>query len=521
MSPEEISRQYDLLLDTLCADVTDVDLLYQINHVSDDFFRRLALSIWHRMGVTPSMACLEAYGRLYTDGFSLPPSLDAAAFSQAIAQAPALAALPPLPYLESLIALDANQAADAFDLDALLQRGGDLSAAYTPLSLSFLSQCAAFSRSLAELLQDPCPADVLQEILCYWDRLSSRCIDAGADPLGLYQLRQISTAMDTMEDADEARISQILSGTADDAQLAESRRLDARNQQEMARAAAEQQAAAAPTLEELLDQLHSLCGMELVKKEVQQQMARVRMQKLRQERGKRQDPVSLHMAFLGNPGTGKTTVARLMGQLYHAMGVLSRGQLVEVDRSGLVAEYIGHTEKKTQSAINRAMGGVLFVDEAYALAGRGDSDFGREAIEVLLKNMEDRREDLMVIVAGYPTEMKAFLRSNPGLESRFKTVVHFDDYTGPELLEIFRSFCEKNDYILTPQADAFALDYFQTLYARRSANFGNARDVRNFYEWALDAKALREFTVRAEDCNDEISLEDVTAAAAAAAERSL
>ena len=202
--------------------------------------------------------------------------------------------------------------------------------------------------------------------------------------------------------------------------------------------------------------------------------------------------MSLHLVFMGNPGTGKTTVARLLAKLYHAIGVLSKGQLVEVDRSGLVAGFVGQTALKTGQVIQKALGGVLFIDEAYALVSADSpNDFGREAIETLLKGMEDHRADLIVIVAGYTELMEQFIHSNPGLESRFNKYFLFEDYDGPQLMEIFCSMCEKNGYTLDGQTRAFAADTFRALYQQRDENFGNARDVRNLFERAVARQADR------------------------------
>ena len=185
-------------------------------------------------------------------------------------------------------------------------------------------------------------------------------------------------------------------------------------------------------------------------------------------------------------------MARLLAKLYHAIGVLSRGQLVEVDRSGLVAGFVGQTALKTQEVIDKAIGGVLFIDEAYALTSHnGQNDFGQEAVEVLLKNMEDHREDLIVIVAGYTELMGEFIHSNPGLESRFNKYFYFSDYNGEEMLAIFRSMCEKNGYRLDEAAGAYAKEVLDELYACRDENFGNARDVRNFFERSVSAQSDR------------------------------
>ena len=237
-----------------------------------------------------------------------------------------------------------------------------------------------------------------------------------------------------------------------------------------------------PDFDELMAQLESLVGLDDVKKDVKNLINLVKVRRLRQENGLPVPPMSLHMVFMGNPGTGKTTVARLISGLYASIGVLSKGQLVEVDRSGLVAGYVGQTALKTQEVIKSALGGVLFIDEAYSLSSGGDNDFGREAIETILKAMEDHRDDLIVVVAGYTGPMEQFLNSNPGLESRFNKYFFFPDYTGEQLLAIFKMQCRKNSYTLTPEAEKTAEELFTQLYEQRGANFGNGRDVRNCFE---------------------------------------
>jgi SpoVK/Ycf46/Vps4 family AAA+-type ATPase len=205
---------------------------------------------------------------------------------------------------------------------------------------------------------------------------------------------------------------------------------------------------------------------------------------LREENKLPNPPLSLHMVFTGNPGTGKTTVARILSELYCAIGVLSKGQLVEVDRSGLVAGFVGQTAIKTSEVVEKALGGILFIDEAYALApdlGTG-SDFGREAIETLLKLMEDNRDDLIVIVAGYSEPMERFISANPGLESRFNRYFEFEDYDSNQLGEIFTLMCLKSEYVLTDEAKTFADEHFKFIYENRDENFGNARHIRNFFE---------------------------------------
>ena len=237
-----------------------------------------------------------------------------------------------------------------------------------------------------------------------------------------------------------------------------------------------------PDLDTLMEQLNSLIGLEDVKKDIKSLMNLMKVRKLREENNLPVTPMSLHMVFLGNPGTGKTTIARLVSGLYAAIGVLSKGQLVEVDRSGLVAGYVGQTALKTQEVIKSAIGGVLFIDEAYSLSSGGENDFGREAIETILKAMEDHRDDLIVIVAGYTDPMEKFLNSNPGLESRFNKYFFFPDYNGEELMKIFELQLDKNSYELTEESRKEAQDIFNRMYEERTRNFGNGRDVRNFFE---------------------------------------
>ena len=266
----------------------------------------------------------------------------------------------------------------------------------------------------------------------------------------------------------------------------------ARKQAAQEGAEAEEKPLPPPNLDEVLAELDALCGLEQVKKDVKSLINLVKVRKLRQENGLPVPPMSLHLVFLGNPGTGKTTVARLLAKIYHAIGVLSKGQLVEVDRSGLVAGFVGQTAIKTQEAVQKAIGGVLFIDEAYALVNQENAnDFGREAIEVLLKNMEDHREDLIVIVAGYTGLMEKFIHANPGLESRFNKYFFFEDYDGEQLMEIFRSVCRKNGYTLSQEAEDWAREDFRDLYDCRDENFGNARDVRNLFEKAVARQSDR------------------------------
>lgn len=245
------------------------------------------------------------------------------------------------------------------------------------------------------------------------------------------------------------------------------------------------------SLEEYLDELNKLVGLEQVKKDVNSLINVVRIRKLREERGITQPPMSLHLVFSGNPGTGKTTVARLLSKIYHEIGLLSKGHLIETDRSGLVGGYVGQTAIKTKGVIDEAMGGILFIDEAYSLASTSENDYGREAIDTILKAMEDNRDDFIVIVAGYPALMDRFLHSNPGLESRFNKFIYFDDYTSEELYDIFMLLCEDANLVLDEAADDYAKQYFSKMYEHKSSNFANGRAVRNFFEEVITAQANR------------------------------
>ncbi len=214
------------------------------------------------------------------------------------------------------------------------------------------------------------------------------------------------------------------------------------------------------------------------------------MKNIRDSRGLKTASISKHLVFLGNPGTGKTTVARLLSKIYKQLGVLETGQLVEVDRAGLVAGYVGQTALKTKEKIDEAMGGILFIDEAYTLA-KGGSDFGQEAIDTILKAMEDYRENFVVIVAGYPEPMEQFLGSNPGLKSRFNKNIMFEDYTEDELLCIFHAFCAPYNMKLSDDAEDAVKQYLHWLVSHKSEDFANGREMRNLFEMSLSSQANR------------------------------
>ncbi len=246
------------------------------------------------------------------------------------------------------------------------------------------------------------------------------------------------------------------------------------------------------TLEDLLAELNELTGLDEVKKEIKTMINLLKVKKLREERGMKQPEMSLHMVFSGNPGTGKTTVARLLAKIYKCLKVLPKGHLVEVDRSGLVDGYVGQTAIKTKGVVESALGGVLFIDEAYTLtAGKDGKDFGQEAVDTILKMMEDNRDNLIVIVAGYTDLMKEFVDSNPGLRSRFNKYIFFNDYSGEQLYNIFLSMCKKQEYEPNEAGKKYAKEYLADKSDNRDENFANAREVRNYIERAIARQASR------------------------------
>lgn len=245
------------------------------------------------------------------------------------------------------------------------------------------------------------------------------------------------------------------------------------------------------SLEEALKKLNNLIGLNSVKKQINDWVEQIKVFNMRRENGLSIPPMSYHLIFTGNPGTGKTTVARIIAQIYCALGITKTANFVETDRADLVAGYVGQTAIKTKEVLNKAKDGVLFIDEAYTLANKGENDFGQESIDTLLKVMEDSRENLVVIAAGYDNLMEGFINSNPGLKSRFKTIIKFDDYSPEELFEIFINFCNQEEYILDDEASKLIKKIIFNMYNNRNEKFGNGREVRNLFENIVTLQSRR------------------------------
>jgi AAA+ superfamily predicted ATPase len=322
------------------------------------------------------------------------------------------------------------------------------------------------------------------------------------------------TDADTNEPDIPITITLNFDGTPDDDKVNWSGDYDIADDDNATATVTKQESASEQKMNELLGELDTLVGLENVKNDVHSLINFIKISRLREERGFKAPVVSYHLVFTGNPGTGKTTVARLVAQLYYQMGILPQGQLVETDRSALVAGYVGQTAIKTQKVIQSAMGGVLFIDEAYSLSNDEQDSFGKESIETLLKAMEDHRDELVVIVAGYDNLMHRFIESNPGLRSRFNKYFHFPDYVGIELLKIFERFCVSNGYSIADGVAEPLLQKLSEMYETRSEHFGNARLVRNLFERAINVQADR--LARLQDISDkelsELSANDIETA---------
>lgn len=244
-------------------------------------------------------------------------------------------------------------------------------------------------------------------------------------------------------------------------------------------------------LNEILEELNCLIGLGKVKNEINTLVNYINIQKTRGEVGLKISFTSYHMVFTGNPGTGKTTVARIVARIFQFLGFLNSGHLIETDSSGLIAEYVGQTAVKVNKIVDSALNGVLFIDEAYSIFSDGNNEFGKEAIATLIKRMEDDRDKLVVILAGYTKEMNEFIEANPGLKSRFNRYIEFDDYTPNELLSIYKSQCHTLDYKLTSGGQIKLLELFRKSYLERDYTFGNGRFVRNIFEQSVENQANR------------------------------
>ena len=308
-----------------------------------------------------------------------------------------------------------------------------------------------------------------------------------------YSFAQVAIKADgTVNEAETERLQKIRAMVYGETEVSSAREREKKASRQAAKQAKEREAEPEETLEHVMVKIDTLIGMKKIKEQIRTFVNLMTVQQEREKRGLPTTPTSLHAVFYGPPGTGKTTIARLLGKVYRCLGLLESGHLVETDRAGIVAGYVGQTAIKIDEVVGDAMDGVLFIDEAYTLAlGKGDKDFGQEAIDTLLKRMEDNRERLAVIVAGYPDEMKQFINSNPGLKSRFNRFFYFDHYEPKELLRIFDIFMKNASFTITGPARREILNILTEFHQERDKSFGNGRFVRNLFERMVERQANR------------------------------